>query len=37
MVESYAGINLKNYVRSLVYQGKRLLHIHLNKMEFHKG
>jgi hypothetical protein len=27
------GTNLKNSVRSAVWQGRRLLHIHLNKME----
>jgi hypothetical protein len=37
MVESYAGMNLKNYVRSVVYKGRRLLHIHLNRMELQKG
>jgi hypothetical protein len=37
MVESYAGMNLKNYVRSEVYQGRILLHIHLKRMEFKKG
>jgi hypothetical protein len=37
MVESYAEMNLKNYVRSAVQQGKILLHIHLSRMELQKG
>jgi hypothetical protein len=37
MTESYAGMNLKNYVRSEVLQGRRLLHIHLSGMELQKG
>jgi hypothetical protein len=36
MAESSAGMNLKNYVRSVVYQGRRLLHIHLRRMELLK-
>jgi hypothetical protein len=37
MEESFVGMNLKNYVRSVVYQGRRLLHIDLNRMELQKG
>jgi hypothetical protein len=37
MAEIFAGMNLNNYVRSVVYQGRRLLHIHLSRMELHKG
>jgi hypothetical protein len=37
MAESSAGMNLKNSVRSAVYQGRRLLHIHLSRMELQKG
>jgi hypothetical protein len=36
MMESYVGMNLKNYVRSVVYQVRILLHIHLNIMELQK-
>jgi hypothetical protein len=36
MVESYAEMNLNNFVRSVVYKGRRLLHIHLNRMELQK-
>jgi hypothetical protein len=32
MMESSVGINFKNSVRSVVYQGRRILHIHLNRM-----
>jgi hypothetical protein len=37
MVENSVEINLRNYVRSVVYKGRRLLHTHLNKMELQKG
>jgi hypothetical protein len=37
MVESSVGMNLKIYVISLVYKGKILLHIHLNRVELQKG
>jgi hypothetical protein len=37
MAESYEGMNLNNFVRSAVYQGRRLLHIHLSRMELQKG
>jgi hypothetical protein len=37
MEESYAEMNLNNYVRSVVYQGRRILHIHLIRMELQKG
>jgi hypothetical protein len=37
MAESSVGMNLNNYVRISVYQGGRLLHIHLNRMELQKG
>jgi hypothetical protein len=30
-------MNLNNYVRSVVYQGIRLIHIHLSRMELQKG
>jgi hypothetical protein len=33
MAESSVGMNLKNSVRSELYQGIILLHIHLNRME----
>jgi hypothetical protein len=36
MAESYTGMNLNNYIRSEVYQGIILLHIHLNRMELQK-
>jgi hypothetical protein len=32
-MESSTEMNLKNFVRSAVYKGTRLLHIHLNRME----
>jgi hypothetical protein len=37
MVESSTGINLNNSIRSVVYQGIRILHIHLTRMELSKG
>jgi hypothetical protein len=37
MVESFVVMNLKNSVRSTVYKGRRLLHIHLSRMELQKG
>jgi hypothetical protein len=37
MAESYVGMNLNNFVRSVVLQGKRLLHTHLNILELQKG
>jgi hypothetical protein len=37
MAESSARMNSNNSVRSVVYQGIRLLHIHLRKMDFQKG
>jgi hypothetical protein len=37
MAESFEGMNLNNSVRSAVYQGRRILHIHLNRMELYKG
>jgi hypothetical protein len=33
MVDICTRMNLKNYVISEVYQGIRLLHIHLSRME----
>jgi hypothetical protein len=33
MADNSAGMNLKNSVRSVVYQGIRILHIHLSRME----
>jgi hypothetical protein len=33
MAENFVGMNLNNYVRSVVYQGRRLLHIHFSRME----
>jgi hypothetical protein len=33
MVESSVGMNLKTFVRIVVYQARRLLHIHLSRME----
>jgi len=36
MVESFAAMNLKNSVRSVVYHDRRLLHIHLSKMELQR-
>ena len=37
MVESSAGMNSRNYIRIMVYPGRRILHTHLNKMEFARG
>jgi hypothetical protein len=37
MVENSAEINSNNFVRSVVEQGRRLLHTHLNRMELQKG
>jgi hypothetical protein len=37
MVESSVGMNLNNFVRSVVYQGRILLHIQLSRMELQKG
>jgi hypothetical protein len=37
MVESSAEMNLKNSIRSVLYKGIRLLHIHLSIMELQKG
>jgi hypothetical protein len=37
MVESSAGVNLNNFVISVVYKGIILLHMHLGGMEFQKG
>jgi hypothetical protein len=37
MVENYAGMNLNIYVRSVVYKGIIIIHIHLRRMEFQKG
>jgi hypothetical protein len=37
MAESFVGMNLNNCVRSVVYKGRIILHIHLSKMELHKG
>lgn len=36
MAESFVVKNLKNSARSVVYHGRRLLHIHLSKMELQK-
>jgi hypothetical protein len=36
MVESSAGMNLNNSVRSVVWKGIILLHIHLSRMELQK-
>jgi hypothetical protein len=33
MAESSMGINLNNSVRSVVYKGRRLLDIHLGRMD----
>jgi hypothetical protein len=33
MVQSYVGMNLNNTIRSVVYQGRIILHMHLNRME----
>jgi hypothetical protein len=32
MVDNYVKLNLRNYIRSEVYQGKILFHTHLNRM-----
>jgi hypothetical protein len=32
MVDSFVEMNLNNSVRSVVYKGRMLLHIHLNGM-----
>ena len=37
MVESSMGMNLRSFVRSVEYQGKRLLHTNLNRMELLRG
>jgi hypothetical protein len=37
MVNNYVEMNSKNSVRSAIYQGRILLHIHLNRMELYKG
>jgi hypothetical protein len=37
MAERFVGMNLKNFVRSVVYKGRRLLHIHLGRIDFQKG
>jgi hypothetical protein len=37
MAKSSARMNLNNFVRSVVYQGRRLLHIQLKRMELQKG
>jgi hypothetical protein len=37
MAESSTGMNFNNYVKSVVYQGRRLLHIHIIIIELLKG
>jgi hypothetical protein len=37
MAESSAGMNLNNSIRSVVYKGRIIIHIHLSIMELQKG
>ena len=37
MVESYEGMNLRNSVRRMIYQGRRILHTHIHIMVFPRG
>ena len=37
MVESSAGMNSTNYIRRMVYPGRRILHRHRKRIEFARG